>query len=405
MAVHGIIGPMELDEFLAAAVDLLAVRSTAERPEQLRQAVEFVVDFVGPGFRVEWFESDGKPSALIYAERPKDRPAAGAERSEAARSETGRPEAGRPEFRVIFNAHVDVVPGDDEQFRPRRDGRRLYARGAQDMKVAALAQAQAFRELAASVPFPIALQVVADEELGGQDGTEHQLQQGVTGEFVVIGERSGLDIVVDSKGVVNAELRATGLAGHGAYPWLGDNALVKLVNTVTRLLDKYPVPTEEAWRTTVNLARVETPNRTINQVPAEALAWLDIRYPAQDADFDGRKPAEIEDYLSTFCEPGVDVAVFRVDLPQHTDPDRAEVRELQRAAQREGYPSELVRRHGGSDAGFYAARGVAAVEFGVGGDGQHGPDEYVEIDTIVPYYRALKGFLERLTAAHNAGQY
>ena len=116
VAAHGIMGAtMELEDFLAAAVDLLAVRSTAERPKQLLEAVEFVVGFVGPGFRVEWFESNGKPSALVYPDRPHD----GAE---------------RPEFRVIFNAHVDVVPGEDEQFRPRRDGRRLYARGAQDRK-------------------------------------------------------------------------------------------------------------------------------------------------------------------------------------------------------------------------------------------------------------------------------
>jgi succinyl-diaminopimelate desuccinylase len=53
-------------------------------------------------------------------------------------------------------------------------------------------------------------------------------------------------------------------------------------------------------------------------------------------------------------------------------------------------------KHGSGDAGFYSGRGIAAVAFGVGGDGQHGPDEYVEIATIAPYYHALKEFLERL---------
>ena len=60
-------------------------------------------------------------------------------------------------------------------------GDRLYARGAQDMKVSALVQAQVFRELAARLPYPLALQLVADEEVGGRDGTLHQLEQGVTG--------------------------------------------------------------------------------------------------------------------------------------------------------------------------------------------------------------------------------
>lgn len=37
----------------------------------------------------------------------------------------------------------------------------------------------------------------------------------------------------------------------------------------------------------------------------------------------------------------------------------------------------------------YSRRGIAAVAFGVGRAGQHGPDEYVEIATIVPHFRAL----------------
>ena len=361
------------------AVDLLGVRSTADRPEMLRRAVDTVVDFVGPGFHVERFESKGKPSALLYADRFH-----GAE---------------RPEFRVILNAHLDVVPGEPEQFRPRREGDRLYARGAQDMKVSALVLAQVFRETAANLPYPLALQLVADEEVGGADGTLYQIQQGVTGAFVVIGEHSRLNIVTDSKGQVQAKLRAAGRAGHGAYPWLGDNALLKLVNTVTRLMAGYPAPTEEVWRTTVNLAKIETSNRAFNQTPAQAEAWLDIRFPAEDTDFNGRTLQEITEHLQTFCEPDVVLRLDQYDSPQHADHDRSEIKELRRAAQGQGYPAELLYRHGASDGGFYAGRGIAAVEFGIGGSGQHGPEEYAEISTIAAYHRALTEFLEHLGSA------
>jgi succinyl-diaminopimelate desuccinylase len=367
---------MELDTFLAVAVELLAVQSTADRPEQLRRAVESVVDLVGPDVSVEWFQSNGKPSALVYADAYRGVP--------------------RPEFRVILNGHLDVVPGEPEQFRPRREGGRLYARGAQDMKVSALVQAQVFRELAPRLPYPLALQLVTDEEVGGRDGTLHQLEQGVTGAFVVIGEHSGLNIVADSKGLLHARLRASGHSGHGAYPWLGDNALLKLVDTVTRLMARYPVPAEEVWATTVNLARVQTPNSAFNQVPAQAEAWLDIRFPAEDADLNGRTIEEVTDYLHTFCEPGVEVAIDCLDPPHHADHDRAEVQELRRAALGQGYSADFLYKHGSGDGGFYSGHGIAAVAFGVGGGGQHGPDEYVEIASIVPYYRALKEFLERL---------
>jgi succinyl-diaminopimelate desuccinylase len=370
---------MDLDEFLAAAVELLGVQSTADRPELLGRALDTVLDFVGPGFRVERFESNGKPSALVYPDRFH-----GAE---------------RPEFRVILNAHLDVVPGEPEQFRPRRDGDRLYARGAQDMKVSALVEAQVFRELAASLPYPLALQLVTDEELGGVNGTLHQIEQGVTGAFVVIGEYSRLNIVADSKGHVSARLHANGRTGHGAYPWLGDNALLKLVSSVSRLMAAYPAPTEEVWRTTVNLARIDTPNRAVNQVPAEAEAWLDIRFPAGDADFDGRTPEEVTEHLRTFCEPDVAVSLGRYGPPQHADHDRPEIKELRRAAQSQGYPAEFLYKHGASDGAFYSGRGIPAVAFGVGGSGQHGPDEYAEISTIEPYHRALTEFLGQLASA------
>ena len=229
---------MDTERFLATAGELLAVQSTADRPGELHRALGFVLDFVGPGFTVERFESVAKPSALIYRGRERQR------------------------FQVILNAHLDVVPAPPAQFRPRREGDRLYARGAQDMKVSALVEAQVFRELAGGLPYPLALQLVTDEEVGGRDGTLHQIEQGVSGEFVVIGEHSGLRIVTDSKGMITATLRAVGRSGHSAYPWQGDNALVKLQRSLANLLAAYPVATEEAWRTTVNIARIETKNHS-----------------------------------------------------------------------------------------------------------------------------------------------
>jgi acetylornithine deacetylase/succinyl-diaminopimelate desuccinylase-like protein len=84
---------------------------------------------------------------------------------------------------------------------------------------------------------------------------------------VIIGEHSGLRIVTDSKGMITATLRAVGRSGHSAYPWRGDNALIKLQTSLANLLAAYPPATEEAWRTTVNLARIQTPNQARNQDP------------------------------------------------------------------------------------------------------------------------------------------
>jgi succinyl-diaminopimelate desuccinylase len=159
------------------------------------------------------------------------------------------------------------------------------------------------------------------------------------------------------------------------------------------VLAAYPVPAAEAWRTTVNLARIQTPNTARNQVPAAAEAWLDIRFPPQDSDLNGQSAQQIAAYLEGFCEPGVTPVVEHADPPHYADPGRPEVRRLQQAARAQGYRGGLLRKHGAGDARFYYQHGVAAVAFGIGGDGQHGPGEYADTTTIQPYYRALRAFL------------
>jgi succinyl-diaminopimelate desuccinylase len=373
---------MDTEAFLAAACELLAIPSTSDRPAELERALDFVLAFasapalkpgLAPGLTAERFESGGKPSALLYYGSP-------------------RP----PRFRVVLNAHLDVVPAAADQFRPRRDGDRLYARGAQDMKVTGLVQAQVFRELAAALPYPLALQLVTDEEVGGRDGTLHQVEQGVTSEFVIIGETSGLRIVTESKGILRVTLQAEGRGAHGAYPWLGDNALLKLYRTVDRLLAVYPVPAEEAWRTTVSLASVSTANRARNQVPAQARAWLDIRFPAGDPDLHDASTEQIAAYLQSFCEPGVTAVLDTADQPHRADLDSVEIAALRRSARAQGYSGEFLRKHGSGDSRFYGQRGVNSVAFGTGGAGQHGEGEYADITTITPYYLALRAFLEEL---------
>jgi succinyl-diaminopimelate desuccinylase len=348
---------------------LVAIRSTADRPGDLHAALAMVLSLL-PDVEVRRFVSRGKPSALVHP--------------------IGRPGP----FRVVLNAHLDVVPGAPGQFTARRDGDRLYGRGAQDMKAAALVLAGVFGETAAALPYPIALQLVTDEEVGGADGTAHQLAEGVEAGFVIIGEQSGLRVVTESKGICQARLTAGGSAAHAAYPWLGSNALLTLTAGLDRLLRRYPVPAAEAWATTVNVARIETPNTAFNQVPDAATAWLDIRYPPGDPDLDGRTPEQAAAHLSGLT--GVPARVDALGSPHRADPASTEVTLLREAIRAVGYPATLLRKHGAADGRYYHARGVDAVILGPGGDGQHGPDEYVDLRTLRPYHDALLGFLRLL---------
>ncbi|NMO56623.1 M20/M25/M40 family metallo-hydrolase [Actinoplanes sp. TBRC 11911] len=344
---------------------LVAIPSTSDRPADLARALDFVLAEIGTDFPVRRYSSNGKPSALVHA--------------------------GDGPFRVILNAHLDVVPGAPAQFAARRDGDRLYGRGTQDMKAAALAMVDAFRATAGTLGYPVALQLVTDEEVGGFDGTAHQIAAGVRAGFVVIGEYSDLRVVTASKGICMAMLTASGSAAHAAYPWLGSNALLTLIAGIDRLMRRYPVPAAEAWTTTVNVARVETPNTATNQVPASATAFLDIRFPPGDTDFHGRTPSQVADHLSAVA--GLPAEVAALGQPHETSPDNPLLASLRAALTGAGGPGTTMRKHGASDSRHYHAAGVDTVICGPGGNGQHGPDEYVDLTSVEAYRNALIAFL------------
>jgi len=45
---------------------------------------------------------------------------------------------------------------------------------------------------------------------------------------------------------------------------------------------------------------------------------------------------------------------------------------------------------------FFLRRGIPSIEFGPTGGGHHGPEEYVEIESLHSYRRSLVAFAERL---------
>src|SRR5260370_16347733 len=162
------------------------------------------------------------------------------------------------QFKVILNAHLDVVPAGKYQL-VEKEGK-FYGRGAYDMKIAAAVMILLFKELAKSVDYPLALQLVTDEEMGGFHGTKYQVEQGVSGEFVIAGDISDLKVQNKSKGMLWIKIKANGKSAHGAYPWEGENALEKLQRGLEKLKMLYPDPEEAVWRTTINIAKIEKPN-------------------------------------------------------------------------------------------------------------------------------------------------
>jgi succinyl-diaminopimelate desuccinylase len=293
---------------------------------------------------------------------------------------------------VVFHGHLDVVPGRQEQYEPRIEGDKLFGRGAYDMKGALAAMMCALKDVERQERVRVRLVCVPDEESEELDerATEGVVKRGLGGNFAITGEPTNLHIGVEAKGVLAMSIEVHGRAAHSSTPWLGDNAVLKAID-VFRAIETLPFSRESSEmfdRPSINLGRIKGGD-ALNKVPDECTMAVDIRYlPGQD-------PAEILtqvgsipeiDVTRTFIWPPVSVA--------RTDPY---VRALREAVARSIRGEAMsVGRDGASDAASFLGAGIPAVEFGPGGAGHHGPEEWVSVSSMARYRRALGDFIRAL---------
>ena len=256
------------------------------------------------------------------------------------------------------------------------------------MKAAAAVEILVFKELAKKLPYPLGLQLVTDEEVGGFKGTKYQIEKGIRADFVIAGEPTDFGINNKAKGIIWAKVYAKGKSSHGAYPWEGENAILNLQKILNELFKLYPLPEKEAWRTTINLARVETDNQTFNKVPEDAKAYLDIRYIPEEKN-------KVKKNLEKICKKyGAKIEYIFDEPAQFTDQNNPYMKALKKAIEKEtGQKAKIIAKHGGSDIRHFNAVGSPGVTFGPVGTGHHTDNEWVDIKSLGRYYEILKEFL------------
>jgi succinyl-diaminopimelate desuccinylase len=371
---------MTSKEIIEQTKRLIAIRSTRDNPEAVREAMEFVENIVKgcPNVTIERFERDGCLSFLAY--RGKTRPV---------------------KFDILLNGHVDVVAGSPGQFKPVEKNGRLYGRGALDMKGTTLVLTDVFCEMVNKVPYSLGLQIVSDEEIGGYNGVRLQIDQGVRAEFVIMGEYSNHRNTVynAARGLCWAEIAFKGKDAHGGHLWHGDNAVIKAGNFAGAVLKRFPTPNQETWTTTASIASLSTPNDTYNKVPDRAVLKVDFRFTQEDPVF------QSEETVRTFIagiDPDaelVNLAVFepavRVEeLNPYTQGLSNAVRSVTKAK------PHFLGRPAASDGRHYALFNIDIVEFGLYGQRPHSDEEYVELDSFGEYRAIMRAFLRKPIPAH-----
>lgn len=358
--------------------DLVLIESTDSRPEERRRGFQLVRNHLEeiPGIELRILEKNGYESLVAMP-------------------------AGLAKPAVLFCGHLDVVEHPDpESYRSEvRDGL-IVGPGAGDMKGQLAILVELCRLLWRGHPgLPIGLAITSDEERGGENGVKFLVEEaGLDAGVAVIPDGGSLtDLTVEEKGILHLRLRAEGRSAHAARPWLGENALEKLIGEISRIRKEIfdpltpprvdPDDLQTHWFPTCAATLLSTENDSPNRIPEEAVAVLDIRFPPPHTSASILAAVRSALGSSVTAEPIVSAE------PTHLAPDS---RFAEITAEVTGAPVRLVRACGGSDARFFCGRGVPVILSRPKVGNLHGHDEWIEIDSMTAYFEILRRYtLER----------
>jgi len=355
----------DLNHILTLTKDLIACRSTADRPDQVTKTLDILKDYLKDAdFTLQTPEFQGHPCLV-------------------ATRGTQTPE-------IFLCGHLDVVEGDDGQFKPRQDEDRLYGRGALDMKSGVAVLATILKELD-KTNGRVGLMITTDEENGGFNGTKMLLENGFNCKVAILpdGGMAYHRLVQKAKGVLWVELMAQGKSAHASRPWEGINALSRLMQGVDQLQTYFQAAdpsADNSWTSTCTLSQLSGGEAT-NQVPESALARCDIRYT------EDQTPDSILDEIRNRLPDGVTAERVVTAPPTYTRLDDPYVQKFLQAVREQGREPEIGFDHGSSDARFFSERDIPVIICQPDGQGHHGPDEWVSIQGIKDYYETVKRFL------------
>ena len=319
---------------------------------------------------------------------------------------------------IALSGHVDAVPVEgqawsSDPFTLRRDGERLYARGAADMKgFLACALAALPDILALRLARPLHLFVTYDEETtmaGARRLVQDLAESGLRPEFCVVGEPSLMQPVVAHKGRLTVRAVVRGHAGHSSRPAAGVNAVhaaAEAVSWISRearrraaagpFVEGFDPPHTTLQAGTVNGGTI------LNIIPAAAEFTAEWRcLPGEDAQ------AELE-LLRTYLAAEIEPAMHAVDPA--TGFNFEDLCTIPAMALDPDHPlATMVRQLAGSNAaekisfategGIYQEAGIPSIVCGPGSIGQaHRADEWVAASELAACDAFLRRLARRLVA-------
>lgn len=324
---------------------------------------------------------------------------------------------------VLFLAHMDTPsPGDLELWErdpcePHLDGDMLAGLGAADSKGAIAAYVYgvaSLKEAAVPLAGDVVVACVVMAEKAEAFGTSHLFEKtlsarGIRPQLVVLGDPTGLDLYLGQRGRLEIEVTTIGRTAHASTPWLGQNAVYKMMPVVAAIQDLSTMLPSHPFleKSTLSLTQLScTPGRAAT-VPDRCLASLDRRYlPSEsleiilgqvqsilnrirqeDAEFRGE--AKVRTVVET-AYTGVSREVPKLLVPFVTSDGNPWVQKTLGALSQLGEAPRFDKWHFSTDGGFPATvLGIPTLGYAPGEENySHTPFDRVSVSKLV---RAVQG--------------
>jgi glutamate carboxypeptidase len=312
---------------------------------------------------------------------------------------------GKGRGRILLIGHADTVyPVGEAERRPVMiDGDQLLGPGTCDMKAGILTGLYAIEALEAIAwdgYEQITVLIVSDEEIEQRHSVDLLKREGAAHDVVLTLEaaRANGDIVTARKATRWFRIDARGKAAHaGVEPEKGASATLALAHII---VESFKLNGRKPGMT-INPGRISGGTNP-NVVSEEASVLVDIR-AWTNSELE-ELAAALQVIVDTEWVPGVTQTMALnggSGMPaMERTPGTLRLEELAIAIAGEiGFPLKGASTGGGSDVSIAVHAGAAGLDgLGPVGGLDHGPDEYIEVSSIVPRTALLAGLLQAICA-------
>jgi LysW-gamma-L-lysine carboxypeptidase len=310
---------------------------------------------------------------------------------------------------ILLCGHMDTVAG---VLPLRIDEGKIYARGAVDAKGPLAAMIMAALSASKTTGFKGKLLVAAVvEEEATSRGVKHLITQGITADYAIFGEPSGVEnVTIGYKGQIQLKVVLRTETGHASTPWLYNNSLEKAYELWEQIKNASSYPSLDPSASPYNavtacLVRL-VGGRATSVIPFEAEMNLDIRVPIQ---FSTSKVYEqITKIITKYkaANPEVSVKATVIDTVEPFEVNKASplVHVLASSIRKVlNKPATLLHKTGTGDMNILGkAMNLPIVTYGPGDSHlDHTLDEHIKVNEYLNAIEVYREAILRLSELHN----